>query len=132
MAWKRSTQDGALRYMDKRTGTIRKPDMRSGLPTEPGLPMVRTRGGEAPARLPAANICDAEARGFAERIRSTAHGVLRLARTQGHNHTLWGKALSAQSDLYTRAYNVQWGAADGKAEVRKARKVLQGFYVLCG
>jgi hypothetical protein len=131
MAWKRSTHGAALRFVDSETGTVRKPDYSTGLPTAPVDVMVRSRGGNPPARLPDANICDPEARGFAERIRDVGHGVLRVAaRTQGHNHTLWSRALEAQRDLYTRAYNVQWGNADGKAELRKARKVLQGFYVL--
>jgi len=130
MTWKRSTQDGALRYVDSKTGTVRKPDMSTGLPLPPVEVAVRERGGYPPEVRPAASICDPEARNFAERIRDIAHGVLNVARRQGHIHTLWSKALDAQRDLYTRAYNVQWGNADGKAEARKARKVLFRFFEL--
>jgi len=92
----------------------------------------RTRGGARPVKRPAAAICSQVDRLVANKIRNMGHMVLDLARRyDGGNHTLWGKAVQLQRELYTMAHNVQLSGVNPDQTFSAAAAKLAKFGRTC-
>ena len=90
----------------------------------------RTRGGKRAERRPRACICEQVNRLVAEKIRDAAVTAVNLCR-QSHSDTLAGKCAQVVRDLYTLAYNVQFGNLEADKGADMAARRLKRFSMMC-